>query len=250
MILETRAARRTLPDRGRWSDASWAWTPPTRAHGPRAFRAALAGSVLTFLGLATGLHFLVRPAPAPASPAPEWVEMEPPRLQAPAPAPTARQVAPRAAASVPAPPSPAPEVPAAPSPPQTLGDPSPSSQGSMAVAQGTAQGTVPEETPPAAVQAPGPVGPVTVQGVPASLEPLLPTYPTRAEAEGREGTVVALVVTDTLGRVVELRIEKSAGRDFDESVRRAVLASRFVVPRREGKAVAVAFRMPYRFRLD
>jgi TonB family protein len=120
----------------------------------------------------------------------------------------------------------------------------------MTTAQGTAQGTTIEEHPSAPIAPQPPAGPVSISGVPASVAPLLPGYPTRAEAEGREGTVVALVVTDTLGQVVDLRIEKSAGRDFDESVRRAALASRFVVPRREGKALAVAFRMPYRFRLD
>lgn len=120
----------------------------------------------------------------------------------------------------------------------------------MTVAQGTAEGTSAEETPPAPAAPSAPAGPVSVPGVPASVAPLLPGYPARAEAEGREGTVVALVVTDTLGRVVDLRIEKSAGRDFDESVRRAALSSRFVVPRRDGKALAVAFRLPYRFRLD
>ena len=62
--------------------------------------------------------------------------------------------------------------------------------------------------------------------------------------------MVALVTTDASGNVVDLRIEKSGGRDFDESVRRAVLSTKFVVPLRGGEGQAIAFRLPYRFRLD
>jgi TonB family protein len=67
---------------------------------------------------------------------------------------------------------------------------------------------------------------------------------------GLESKVVALVTTDTSGNVVDFRIERSGGRDFDESVRRAALATRFTVPVRDGRARAVAFRLPYSFRLD
>lgn len=246
MILVTRAVRRTLPDGSRWSEAAWNWSAPALRPGSRSPWPPLAGGGLTLLGLAIGLQLLLRPAPAPPVPEPVWVETVPPRQQASAPAP--RHEAPRPVAAATVPSLPASETPETPPPPQTLGDPSPSTQGSMAVAQGSAQGTETQELPPSAPELPA--GPVAVAGVPASVSPLLPAYPARAEAEGREGTVVALVVTDTLGRVVDLRIERSAGRDFDESVRRAALASRFVVPRREGKALAVAFRLPYRFRLD
>lgn len=85
---------------------------------------------------------------------------------------------------------------------------------------------------------------------PASVHPVAPRYPPHAEARGLEATVVALVTTDTSGKVVDVRIERSGGRDFDESVRRAALSTRYAVPSRNGRPQAVAFRMPYEFRLD
>jgi protein TonB len=119
--------------------------------------------------------------------------------------------------------------------------------GGMAVASGSTLGKVQDHV----VRAPEPpTGPVLVEAVPASVRPVVPRYPSRAEEMGIEANVVALVTTDASGNVVELRIEKSGGRDFDESVRRAVLSTRFVVPVRDGRAQAIAFRLPYRFRLD
>lgn len=248
MILESRTGRRRRPEAARWAGVEWNWDHPAPRPQAHTARNVLVGGSLAVLGLIACVQ-LLRPHDLQAAPpSPEWIEMEPPRQQSAAPVP--RPQAPRPTSSAPAASQPLPGTPETPLPPQALGDPSPSPSGSMTVAQGTAEGTSAEETPPAPAAPSAPAGPVSVPGVPASVAPLLPGYPARAEAEGREGTVVALVVTDTLGRVVDLRIEKSAGRDFDESVRRAALSSRFVVPRRDGKALAVAFRLPYRFRLD
>jgi len=119
--------------------------------------------------------------------------------------------------------------------------------GGLAVATGSTL----ERAAEPVVRAPAaPAGPVLVDAAPASVRPVVPRYPPRAEAAGVEATVVALVTTDAAGNVVDLRIERSGGRDFDESVRRAVLATRFVVPVRDGAGQAIAFRLPYRFRLD
>lgn len=93
-------------------------------------------------------------------------------------------------------------------------------------------------------------GPIEVSGVPGSVRPVLPVYPPRAERMGLESRVVALVTTDSSGKVVDFRLEKSGGREFDHSVRQAVVATRFVVPRSpDGRARAVAFRLPYEFKL-
>lgn len=89
-----------------------------------------------------------------------------------------------------------------------------------------------------------------LDAVPGSATPVVPKYPPSAEEQGIEGRVVALVTTDSAGNVVSVKIERSAGRDFDESVRRAVLATTFRVPTVNGRARAVAFRMPYSFRLE
>lgn len=119
--------------------------------------------------------------------------------------------------------------------------------GGMDVASGSTLGKAQDPV----VRDPEPLaGPLLVAVVPASVRPVVPRYPPRAEEMGIEAEVVVLVTTDVSGNVVDLRIEKSGGRDFDESVRRAVLSTRFVVPVRDGKAQAIAFRMPYRFRLD
>jgi periplasmic protein TonB len=247
MILESRASRRTRPDSKRWSSLEWSWNHAQPPRSRTTWIAIVSGGLVA-LSLMAGLQILLRHDSPPLPSAPEWVEMEPPRKSQALPVPRSETTRPTAVAAASR--EAVPRTSELPTPPQTLGDPTPSDNGSMTTAQGTAQGTTVEELPPAPIAPQAPTGPVSISGVPASVAPLLPGYPARAEAEGREGTVVALVVTDTLGRVVDLRIEKSAGRDFDESVRRAALASRFVVPRRDGKALAVAFRMPYRFRLD
>jgi TonB family protein len=67
---------------------------------------------------------------------------------------------------------------------------------------------------------------------------------------GLEGTVIALISIDTLGRVVSASIEKSAGRDFDNVVLAAAKATRFQAPTREGRPVPARFRRPYEFRLE
>lgn len=90
----------------------------------------------------------------------------------------------------------------------------------------------------------------TLGEVPASAHPVAPRYPARAEARGLEARVVALVATDTLGNVVSIRIERSGGPEFDESVRQALRSTRYTVPVREGRRRPVAFRLPYEFRLD
>jgi len=248
VILDRRSERRDRPDPRRWSRAQWEWED-AGARRSRNDWILLVGGGLTAIALVAGIQLLSQRTLPGTLPKPEWIKLEPPRLE-PAAAPPSAAPA-RTSAAAPATPS----DPQSPTPqnPQPLGETHPDGSGEMAVIQGSSQGIAPEDiqaSPPSSSPSGESSGPVAIQGVPASVAPLLPGYPVRAEAEGREGTVVALVVTDTSGRVVELRIEKSAGRDFDESVRRAALASRFLVPRRNGKAVAVAFRMPYRFRLD
>jgi TonB family protein len=127
---------------------------------------------------------------------------------------------------------------------------SPSSQGSVSVPTGNTLLTASTSETPNGVDKAAGDGPLSLGSVPGSASAIIPIYPARAEAEGREGTVVALVTTDTLGRVVDWKIEKSAGREFDESVRRAVLSTRYQVPVRDGRPQAVVFRLPYRFRLE
>lgn len=118
----------------------------------------------------------------------------------------------------------------------------------MAVAIGS---TLAKEPDPVVRLPQPPAGPVQMASVPASTRPVVPVYPPRAEAAGIEAGVVAIVTTDTTGKVVEFRVERSGGREFDQAVRAAVMSTRFVVPRGgDGRGRAVAFRLPYDFRLE
>jgi len=137
---------------------------------------------------------------------------------------------------------------AAPSPDPAFGLDAVEATGGMAVASGT---TLMKPPDPVVRELEAPSGPVAVSGVPASVSPVVPRYPARAEELGLEARVVALVTTDSLGRVVDFRVERSGGREFDLSVRQAVLSTRFQVPRGpDGRARAVIFRLPYEFRLE
>jgi protein TonB len=77
-----------------------------------------------------------------------------------------------------------------------------------------------------------------------------PEYPERARDRGVEGTVIALITIDTLGRVLEAKVEKSAGSDLDKSVLKAVQQTRFQAAVVNGRRVPSKFRRPYEFRLE
>lgn len=248
-LAAMKSSRRRIPSEVALAGVSWEWSDPPRRAGDLLL--VPAGTSLLAVGL--GLLLLGR---APASVREHtvvWIEEPPPpAVHAPVeeepPPPPARLD-----------PEPQPPVPTAPIPLETVQptavpslDPAfglddAAETGGMAVASGSTLATVQDPV----VRVPeAPTGPVLVEAVPASVRPVVPRYPPRAEEMGLEANVVALVTTDAAGNVVDLRIEKSGGREFDESVRRAVLSTRFVVPVRDGKPQAIAFRLPYRFRLD
>jgi TonB family protein len=208
---------------------------------------AVAVAVLILLG--AGLfRALQTDSVAVPEDAPVWMEMPPPQADPaaapppPLPSETNRPSEPEAA---PAPLAPAPEAPTNPDPAFGLDDAA--ETGAMAVASGTTLAKEPE----AVVRALEPsAGPVQMASMPASVNPVVPVYPRRAEEAGIEARVVAVVTTDTTGAVVDFRVEQSGGREFDHSVRQAVMATRFLVPRgSDGRARSVAFRLPYDFRL-
>lgn len=242
---DVRSARRRIPSESAWGDVAWAWPAPRRRVGD--LLVVPAGVSLLAMGI--GLLVVLRGAPPPPDDTVVWIE-EPPAVASSSPPdepppPPEPEVAPPLAAQPPAPETVQPVAEPAVDPAFGLDDAV--ATGGMEVATGStlaraAEPVVRAPTPPA--------GPVLVEGPPASVRPVVPKYPPRAEQAGIEATVVALVTTDASGNVVDLRIERSGGRDFDESVRRAVLATRFVVPVRDGVGQAIAFRLPYRFRLD
>lgn len=244
-----KSVRRRVPSEIALAEVSWAWSVPPRKSGD--LLVVPAGVSLLAVGL--GLLVLWRPPAAVREPTVVWIEEPPPPAVR---TPVEEAVPPPHALPEPSavPRTPSAAIPlesvqpsAAPAPDPAFGLDDAVETGGMAVASGSTLAKA--QDPVVRVQEP-PAGPVLVEAVPASVRPVVPRYPPRAEEMGIEADVVALVTTDASGNVVDLRIERSGGRDFDESVRRAVLSTRFVVPLRDGRAQAIAFRLPYRFRLD
>ncbi len=88
---------------------------------------------------------------------------------------------------------------------------------------------------------------VTVK--PHFLERVAPRYTDAAQDEEIEGVVKVEVVLDEKGRPMRVRIVKSLGHGLDQSVIRAVKASRFSPAKMAGRPVRCRLIIPYRFRL-
>lgn len=248
-LAAMKSSRRRIPSEAALAGVSWSWAEPPRRKGDQLL--VPAGASLLAMGI--GLLVLARAQASGREHTVVWIEEPPPPVVEsplePTPPPPPARPEPEAVPPMTSAPAPLETVqPAtAPSLDPAFGLDDAGETGGMAVASGSTLGKAQDPV----VRAPEPsAGPVLVAEAPASVRPVVPRYPPRAEEMGIEAEVVVLVTTDVSGNVVDLRIEKSGGRDFDESVRRAVLSTRFVVPVRDGKAQAIAFRMPYRFRLD
>ena len=78
-----------------------------------------------------------------------------------------------------------------------------------------------------------------------------PAYPGILRSAHVEGTVGVRFIVDTTGRVEEASItfESSGERLFEESVRRALLASRFAPAETQGRRVRMLVRQDFAFRL-
>jgi len=210
---------------------------PTRARNRRLVGGALIA--LSLLTLSVVLMGLREPA-ARAEPETVFLFEELP----PDPAPQARPD--------PSPPPPVPPVekPAETPPPQFgMQEAQLSPAGDLSVATGNTLMTEADsvvKTPVAAL----PAQPQIMDQAPRILKGRPPEYPARALERGLEATVVALISIDTLGRVTQVDLERSGGRDFDPDVIRAVKSLVFQPPVRDGKRMAARFRQPYEFRLQ
>jgi protein TonB len=247
-LVATRGWRRRVPSNGSWVLVSWRGAQALPVGTGNLQGWICAGALAA--GLALGVSRLaLTESVAVREDSPLWMELPPPAPEPeqpvpPPPAPVPDQVAAAQAATVPL--AATPDAPANPDPAFGLDDAE--ATGGLAVAAGS---TLLRDPDPVVRAPEPPSGPVLLASVPASVRPVVPVYPPRAEEMGWEAKVVAVVATDTAGHVVEVRIERSGGRDFDASVRRAVLSTRFQVPRRaDGSGQAVAFRLPYDFRLE
>lgn len=84
---------------------------------------------------------------------------------------------------------------------------------------------------------------------PQFLNRIEPFYPEGERSAGREAHVIAEVVVDTRGRVIDVVIIKSAGSEFDQAVLDSIKKSSFVPGYLEGKPVVVRLQIPFRFKL-
>lgn len=251
-IVSTRSMRRQIPTHPAWTKELWNWEPLAKAN--RKSRLAFRWMMFAMVAIlaVVGFQLVVSGTPEPSTMDEiVWLEESPPPSQVPdkteSVAPDMAQPnAPTASADTPLPNDPTPSI-SEPSREPVFGMDDAVGTGGLEVAIG---GTLARTSDPIVGESGPPTGPLVLGAVPGSTKPVLPRYPPRAEAMGVEASVVALVTTDTSGNVVGVRIERSGGRDFDESVRAAVLSTRFQVPVRDGRARAVAFRLPYSFRLE
>lgn len=84
---------------------------------------------------------------------------------------------------------------------------------------------------------------------PSYLNKIEPAYPVAEQRAGSQATVLAEATIDEKGEVVEVKIVKSAGNNFDKAVIEALNKSKFT-PGLIGKdAVAVRVLIPFRFNL-
>jgi protein TonB len=84
---------------------------------------------------------------------------------------------------------------------------------------------------------------------PAFLHKIDPIYPVAEQRAGSQANVLAEVTIDDKGNLREVRIIKSAGENFDNAVREALLRSAFVPGYIDKQAVAVRVIVPFRFNL-
>lgn len=96
---------------------------------------------------------------------------------------------------------------------------------------------------------PTPVPIFQLTQTPRFLHREVPVYPEVMRAQGVTGVVKLEVLIDKEGRVRTIRILKSAGENFDEAAKRAILASNFYPAEINNEAVAVLLRLPVKFNL-
>jgi protein TonB len=96
---------------------------------------------------------------------------------------------------------------------------------------------------------PLPAAPVRLDKQPAALNQVVPDYPEWAEQQGVQSQVRLSVTIDPEGRVTEIQVLASGGRDFDANASKAARATRFQPLIQGGKALAARFEITYDFAL-
>jgi protein TonB len=155
------------------------------------------------------------------------------------------------------PPKPPPPPPREKSPPPPTAEPPPPPQfgvqkeatdenGGITAATGNtllkpADSVVKEAPPPPQQQ------PLRLDQEPEALEKILPEYPEWALDQGVTSRVLVMVTVDAAGSVVDVRIEKSGGKDFDEAALKAARATRYRPYVEKGLALPARFAVAYEF---
>jgi protein TonB len=156
------------------------------------------------------------------------------------------------------PPKPVPPDPDQPPPPPMDNPPPPqfglpedatSANGGFAVATGNSlmvkADTVVKKAPPALPPAP----PIQSSYDAMVVDDVMPVYPEWALDQGVQAVVEVMVTLDEKGKVSDIQFLRSGGKDFDESVRRSLRATRFKPLVDQGKPVPVRFRKKYNFEI-
>ena len=152
----------------------------------------------------------------------------------------------------PPPPNPnPPPTPAPPPPPQFgLPDGATSDNGAFAVATGNTVMKKAEAVVKVAPVQALPPAPVAITRPPDELAPVKPVYPEWALDQGVTAVVVAQVTIDASGQVVDVRITRSGGKDFDRAARAALGTARYRPYVKDGKAVPAIFERRFDFQLE
>jgi protein TonB len=153
------------------------------------------------------------------------------------------------------PPKPVPPDPDQPPPPPSKEPPPPqfglsadatAANGGFAVATGNTlmkrPDSVVQKAPP-----PLPAAPIQSNFDVQVVSQAMPVYPEWALDQGVDAVVQAVITLDDKGKVTEVRIVRSGGKDFDESVRRSVMASVFKPLTEAGRGVPCRFVKDFRF---
>jgi protein TonB len=136
----------------------------------------------------------------------------------------------------------------APPPPPVFGiaEDATNKAGDMAVATGNTlmkpADAIVQKAPP-----PLPSGPIMLDKQPAILHQVLPEYPSWAEEQGITATVKLQVTIDAGGQVQNVVVVSSEGEEFARNAVKAVKASRFQAPEKDGVMLPAQFLFTYRF---
>ncbi len=155
------------------------------------------------------------------------------------------------------PPKPVPPPPRekAPPPPTTKPPPPPQfglekeatiGNGDMAVATGNTllqkADSVVKPAPP-----PPPQEPLRLDQEPEALEKVVPKYPDWAEEQGVTSRVLVMVTIDAQGNVIDARIDKTGGKDFDKAALEAARITKYKAYVEKGRPLPARFVVAYEF---